>query len=307
MQVKILGSAAGGGFPQWNCACANCSLVRTGKFSGKSRTQTQVAVSADGVSWFLLGASPDLRTQIEANPDLHPQQGTRSTPICGVLLTCCELDHVTGLLHLRELQPFNVYATPSVISVLRNQNSMFRMLNRAPKQVCWQSLRPGQEFQLKLPTGEEGGILCQPLALSDRYPSYVLHPEKLPAEDATLGCILTSKEGRSVGYFPVVGGITEEVRAHLERVDLLLFDGTFWSEEELMQVQGSAQRAHDMGHIPVGGEAGSSCQLRGIRAGRKLYIHINNTNPMLNEAGPEYRAVRDAGWELAEDGWQVTL
>jgi pyrroloquinoline quinone biosynthesis protein B len=122
-----------------------------------------------------------------------------------------------------------------------------------------------------------------------------------------LGFILTSKEGRSVGYFPVVGSITEELREHLERIDLLLFDGTFWSEDELMQVQGSAQRAHAMGHIPVGGEAGSLCQLRGIRAGRKLYIHINNTNPMLNEAGPENRAVREAGWELAEDGWQVTL
>ncbi len=195
------------------------------------------------MSWFLLGASPDLRTQIEANPDLHPQQGTRSTPICGVLLTCCELDHVTGLLHLREFQLFNVYATPSVISVLRDQNSMFRMLNRVPKQVCWQSLRPGQEFRLKLPVGQECGIQCQPVALSD----------------------------------------------------------------QLVRVQGSAQRAREMGHIPVGGEDGSLCQLRGIRAGRKLYIHINNTNPMLNEAGPEYRAMRDAGWELAEDGWQVTL
>jgi pyrroloquinoline quinone biosynthesis protein B len=307
MQVKILGSAAGGGFPQWNCACANCSLIRSGKFSGKPRTQAQVAISANGVSWFLLGASPDLRTQIEANPDLHPKQGTRSTPICGVLLTCCELDHVTGLLHLRELQPFNVYATPSVISILRDQNSMFRMLNRVARQVCWEPVRPGERFQLTAPCREEGGILCRPLALSDRYPSYVLHPEKLPAEDATLGFILTSKEGRSVGYFPVVGSITEELREHLERIDLVLFDGTFWSEDELMQVQGSAQRAHAMGHIPVGGEAGSLGQLRGIRGGRKLYIHINNTNPMLNEAGPENRAVREAGWELAEDGWQVTL
>jgi len=307
MQVKILGSAAGGGFPQWNCACANCSLVRTGKFAGKPRTQAQVAISANGVSWFLLGASPDLRTQIEANPDLHPQQGTRSTPICGVILTCCELDHVTGLFHLRELQPFNVYATPSVISVLRDQNSMFRMLNRVPQQVCWQSCCPGEKFHLTLPSGQEGGIQCQPVALSDRYPSYVFHPEKLTAEEATLGFVLTSKEGRSIGYFPGVGGITEELRESLERVDLLLFDGTFWSEEELKQVQGSAQRAHEMGHIPVGGEAGSLCQLAGLRAGRKLYFHVNNTNPMLNEAGPEYRAVRDAGWELAEDGWQVTL
>jgi pyrroloquinoline quinone biosynthesis protein B len=307
MQVKILGSAAGGGFPQWNCACANCSRVRSGEFTGKRRTQAQIAISANGVSWFLLGASPDLRTQIDATPDLHPRQGIRSSPLCGVILSCAELDHITGLLHLRELQPFNLYATCSVVSILREQNSMFRTLNRVPTQVCWQPLRPREEFQLRLPSGQASGIQCRTVALSDRYPSYVPHPEKLTAEEATLGFILTSQEGRSVGYFPVVGSITEELQECFDRVDLLLLDGTFWSEDELIQVQGSGQTAREMGHVPVGGEAGSLRQLAGVRAGRKMYFHINNTNPMLNEAGPEYRAVRDAGWELAEDGWQVTL
>src|SRR5882762_704008 len=307
MQVKVLGSAAGGGFPQWNCACSNCRLLRNREFAGTARTQAQVAVSPDGRSWFLLGASPDLRIQMEANPELQPKQGIRSSPLCGVVLAGAELDHVVGLLHLRELQPFNLYATRSVASILRDQNSMFGMLNRVASQVCWRSLCPGDEFRLRLPAGEESGVRCESISLSSRYPSYVSDPDRLNPEEATLGLILTSNDGRSMGYFPAVGTITEELRERLESVDLLLFDGTFWSEDELIQVQGSGQRARDMGHIPVGGEAGSLRQLTGLRTMRKLYIHINNTNPMLNEAGPEYRALRAAGWELAEDGWQVTL
>jgi pyrroloquinoline quinone biosynthesis protein B len=307
MQVKILGSAAGGGFPQWNCACPNCDLLRAGKFPGKSRTQAQVAVSPDNNSWFLLGASPDLRQQIEATPELHPRGQPRHSPIAGIVLSSAELDHVMGLLHLRELQPFTVYATPSVTSILHEQNSMFRMLNRAPEQVFWRSLQPGEECQLKLPSGEESGIVCEVIGTPSRFPFYVCHPEKLNPDEATVGLLLTSKKGRSVGYFPGVGCITEELRNRFQRVDLLLFDGTFWSEDELIALQGSGQRARDMGHIPVGGEAGSLLQFATLRPGRKLYIHINNTNPMLNESGPEYRAVRDAGWELAEDGWQITL
>jgi pyrroloquinoline quinone biosynthesis protein B len=308
MQVKILGSAAGGGFPQWNCACTNCRMVRIGKFAGRPRAQAQVAVSPDGRSWFLLGASPDLRIQIEKSADLHPKQGTRrGSPFAGVILSCAELDHVLGLLHLRELQPFTVYATPSVTSILREQNTMFRMLNRVPDQVIWQNLHPGDEFSLTLPSGEEAGLDCRAIPISDRYPSYVCRPDKLNPGDATIGLILTSKNGRSLGYFPGVGTITEELLKLLQSLDLLLFDGTFWSEDELIQLRGSGQSAHDMGHIPVGGEFGSLRQLAGLRSRRKLYIHINNTNPMLNEAGPEYRAVRDAGWDLAEDGCQVTL
>jgi len=307
MQVRILGSAAGGGFPQWNCACANCCRLRAGKFPGKPRTQAQVAISPDNDVWFLLGASPDLRQQIEATPELHPRRGPRDSPIAGIVLASAELDHVVGLLHLREFQPFSVYATTAVTSILREQNTVFRMLTRAPEQVFWQSVQAGEGCQLKIPSGEESGIHCEVMGISLPFPSYVCHPEKLSPQEATVGLVITSKEGHSLGYFPVVGCITEELRKVFERVDLLLFDGTFWSEDELIALVGSGQRAQDMGHVPVGGEAGSLRQLATLRPGRKLYIHINNTNPMLNESGPEYRAVRDAGWELAEDGWQVTL
>ena len=204
--------------------------------------------------------------------------------MCGVVLLCAEVDHIAGLLNLRELQPFTVYATASVTSVLREQNTMFRMLNRVPEQVHWQVLHPDVEITLRSLTGEDAGLCCHPIPISDHYPSYVCAPEKLAPADATLGLILTSKNGGSIGYFPTVGAITEQLRVHLDKVDLLLFDGTFWSEDELIQVQGSGQRARDMGHTPVGGDNGSLRRLAGIRAGRKLYIHINNTNPMLNEA-----------------------
>jgi pyrroloquinoline quinone biosynthesis protein B len=308
MYVKILGSAAGGGFPQWNCACPNCQLVRSGKFPGKARSQAQVAVTDDGQSWFLLGASPDLRSQIEATSELQPRDGTNGSPLCGVVLASADLDHVLGLLLLRERQPLNVYATTSITRVLREQNTLFTMLNRAPDQVHWRAIKPGASFALRTPSGQDSGITCKPISLSARYPVYVsdCEPDVSP-DEAVLALTLTSNSGRVLVYAPAVSAITQSLWECLEKADMLLFDGTFYRDDELARVRGSGDRAREMGHIPVGGEDGSLRQLAGLRIPRKLYIHINNTNPMLNETSPEYRAVREAGWELAEDGWQGTL
>jgi pyrroloquinoline quinone biosynthesis protein B len=305
MQVKILGSAAGGGFPQWNCACPNCHAVRGGRFRGKSRSQTQVAVSSDGESWFLLGASPDLRSQIEASPELHPRSGTRNSPISGVVLASADLDHVLGLLLLRELQPFRVCAAESVIKILRNDNSMFRMLNRVPDQVNWQAIQAGQAFTLESPTADGVAIGCRAVVVSSCYPAYA--PQVQEAQEAVLGLILTAPSGATMGFFPQLARLTSELKSIFATLDCLLLDGTFWSDDELIRLQGSGQRALEMGHVPVGGEDGTLQQLEGLSTRRKMYIHINNTNPMLNEAGAEYRAVRDAGWELAEDGCHFTL
>src|ERR1700731_3158149 len=173
MKVKILGSAAGGGFPQWNCACANCAAVRAGTFHGKPRTQTQVAISQGGRSWFLLGASPDLRAQSEATPELHPREGVRQSPIAGIVLSNAELDHVLGLLLLRELQPLRIHATASVRRILREHNSMFSMLQRIPNQTSWTDFDPGMEFDLCDPQGNPSDLRCRPLSLSAHYPAYV--------------------------------------------------------------------------------------------------------------------------------------
>jgi pyrroloquinoline quinone biosynthesis protein B len=314
MRVKILGSAAGGGFPQWNCACPNCRAVRAGTFSGKARTQTQVAVSADGQSWFLLGASPDLRAQIEATPELHPRleqnaAGVRHSPIKGAVLANADLDHTLGLLLLRELQPLRAYATNSVRRILNEDNSLFAMLRRAPDQVSWTDFAPGDSFALCNTGGEESGLHCRALSLDTHFPTYVspARRSQLAACEASLGLIVESPAGRRLAFMPAVSAITKELLRELESTDVILFDGTFWSDDELIDIQGSRQTARQMGHVPVSGDDGSLRQLAALSRPRKIYVHINNTNPMLNEAGGEHLQVRDAGWEIAEDGWQFEL
>src|SRR5580693_4808338 len=164
MLIKILGSAAGGGFPQWNCNCRNCRSLRDGTFKGKPRTQTQVAICQNNRAWFLLNASPDLRTQIEATPVLHPRNHGRNSPIGGVLLTSGDIDQIAGLLSLRELQPFPIYCTPSIRRILQEDNSMFAMLNRVPNQVSWAEINSEANFSLLDVAGSDSGITCTPFS-----------------------------------------------------------------------------------------------------------------------------------------------
>ena len=194
MRVKILGSGAGGGFPQWNCACPNCGSLRAGTFHGKARTQAQLAISADARSWFLLGASPDLRTQIEATPELHPRQGLRQSPIVGALLANADIDHVLGLVLLRELQPLRVHTTDSIRRILTQDNSMFAMLQRVPNQITWTSFAPGAVFPLQNPIGEDSGLRCRGLSLGTHYPAYVApaRQSELNQGEASLGLIVES-------------------------------------------------------------------------------------------------------------------
>jgi pyrroloquinoline quinone biosynthesis protein B len=306
MRVKILGSAAGGAFPQWNCACLNCNALRAGSFSGKARSQAQMAISADANSWFLLGASPDLRAQIESTPELHPGAGLRQSPVCGAVLLNADIDHVLGLLLLRELQPLCVFAPESIRRILTEDNSMFAMLQRVPDQVRWTDFAPATWFSLHDPAGNDSKLRCRALSVGEHFPAYVSPAKRaqLSANEASLGVFVQSPSGKRLAYMPAVPHITDALREELEGVDVLLFDGTFWSDDELIRIQGSGQTAKQMGHVPV---SCSLAQLAQLRCPRKIYIHVNNTNPMLNEAGAEYRQVRDAGWEIAEDGWQFEL
>ena len=181
MHIQILGSAAGGRFPQWNCGCGNCVAVRGKTFRGKARTQAQLALSADGCTWFLAGASPDLASQIESSPALHPRalrDTTRDSPIAGVVLASADLDHVVGLLLLRELQPLRVYAAPSILRILREENSMFGMLNRVEPQVVWTPMKAGAPFPLLSADGKDSGLRCEVHYLSGRYPKYVKSKDK---------------------------------------------------------------------------------------------------------------------------------
>jgi pyrroloquinoline quinone biosynthesis protein B len=309
MHVKILGSAAGGGFPQWNCACQNCSSVRLGTFPGKARTQAQIAVSGDGRSWFLLGASPDLRSQIEVSPELHPKDGVRKSPIAGVVVSSGDLDHVLGLLLLRELQPLRIYATPSIRRILCEDNDMFAMLNRVSDQAQWTDIVPATPFSLVSANGNGCGLKCETLSLSSRYPRYVAEHRaaELPPCEALQGTIIEDRSGKRLAYMPAVPRVDDDLLERLESIDLLFFDGTFWSDDELIRIQGHGQTAREMGHIAVSSAHGSLQRLAELRRPRKVFLHINNTNPMLDESSDQYRQIQTAGWQLAEDGCTIQL
>ena len=300
MHVRVLGAAAGGAFPQWNCSCSNCRRLRQGKFSGQARSQAQLAISADDERWFLVNANPDLRYQIESFPPLHPQtSGLRHSPIAGIILPSAEIDAALGLLLLRESQPLNVYATDAVRSILVSDNSMFQVLRRQADQVRWISLASGTSFALG-----ESGIEGLPVSARGGFPGFV-SPDRTaqlnPAE-AVLGFFF-AHQGCRMAFFPGAPELMPDWLDEMKTCDVIFFDGTFWSDDELIQLQGHGKTAREMGHHPV---METMHALAGIKA-RKLFIHINNTNPMLDQHSDEFRKVRDAGWELAFDGMDLVL
>ena len=303
MRVKVLGTAAGGGSPQWNCRCPNCRRLRQGAVSIVPRTQVQLAVSA-GDSWCLIGASPDLRSQIESTQDLHPSEGLRHSPIGSVVLPCAELDQVLGLLLLRESQALRIYATPSVRAILQEDNSMFGMLQRDPEQVTWCDVQAGTPFE------PVGGVRCLAVTVAGGFPWYVSESRRQPLapEEAVLALYLESAAtGRTLAYFPGAPCVDPAWLPCLERCEILLFDGTFWTDDELIRIQGHGRTARQMGHLPVSGSGGALESLAGLHHPRKLFIHVNNTNPMLDEDSPEYAAVRRARWDVARDGIEFEL
>jgi pyrroloquinoline quinone biosynthesis protein B len=306
VRVKILGSAAGGGFPQWNCACSNCGRIRQRTFQGLARTQVQIAVSHDGISWFLLSASPDLPRQIESFRELQPNNRSRGTPIAAFVLPGGDLDQILGLIMLRESQPLRVYATPSIRRIIMDNNIIFAMIRN---QIAWDDVAPERKFELASMNGAKSGIQCLPFALTGNFPHYVDSQlaASLPPDDAVLGLRLESANGKRLVYIPGAPSVEESWLAHLEIADLLLFDGTFWTDDELIRIQGGGRTARQMGHMPVSGPDGSLARLAHLKRPRKVYIHVNNTNPILDEASPEHRAVLDAGWEIAHDGMEFEL
>jgi pyrroloquinoline quinone biosynthesis protein B len=273
---------------------------------GAPRTQLQVAVSPDDNSWYLLSASPDLPRQIEAFPKLHPASRSRETPIAALVLTDADLDQVLGLILLRESQPLRVYATRSVRMIIMENNIIFAMVR---KQITWDDLTPGRELELGSVGGGNSNIRCLPFALSGNYPYYTggeLAASLAPRE-AVLGLRLQLSEAGRLVYMPVAPSIEESWLEYARDCELLLFDGTFWTDDELIRVQGGGRTARQMGHIPISGPDGSLERLAGLKRPRKIYIHVNNTNPILDEDSTEYRRVREAGWEVARDGMEFNL
>lgn len=271
----------------------------------RRRTQTQVAISIDDRTWTLLNCSPDLRAQIEATPEFHSQShdGSRHSPITGAVLTGADIDCVLGLLHLRERQPLEIYSTSIVREIIRD-NSIFRMLEQRPEQSKWTVFEADGRFEIASKNGN-GGVVCRAVATGGDLPCYVGRKSTSSNDNAVVGLMLEGSE--RFAFLPGVREISDELLSELEGCDLLLIDGTFWSDDELIRIQGRGRTAREMGHLPVSGATGSIERLRGLRCPRKIFIHMNNTNPMLNEEGEEYRQVLDAGWEIAQDGMEFVL
>lgn len=304
MHVRVLGSAAGGGFPQWNCGCSNCAGVRAGTIRARARTQESIAVSKDGRSWFLLNASPEIRAQIEGFSALHPRSA-RDTPIAGIVVTNGDLDHCLGLLCLREWQRLRIHATARVRDGFAR--SVFaRTLERFDGQVTWRLLVSGREEPLLLADGSPSGLTVRALPVPGKAPLHLSDMGKSPEDNVGLRIGDTENE-TSLAYLTAVGGPSPSVDELVQGATAVFFDGTFWSSDELIALGASDKRAEDMAHWPIGGERGSLAFLAGLRARHRVYIHINNTNPILRDDSKERAAVEEAGVAVAFDGMELSL
>jgi pyrroloquinoline quinone biosynthesis protein B len=292
----VLGSAAGGAFPQWNCRCPVCQLAWAGDRRVKSRTQTSLAVSAASGRWTLINASPDLSSQLRATPALHPRNGVRGSPIDAVVLTGAEIDQIAGLLSLRESTPFTLHATPASHAAVA-ANAMFGAMGSMTRRA----VNPGEHFTLA------GDIVASLFMVPGKLPLYLEGdaPELDTESAANVGIELQS-EGKRLIFVPGAAGVTDAMRERFSRADVLLFDGTLFSDDEMIRTGTGQKTGRRMGHMPIDGEDGSLRVLGEIPA-RRIFVHINNTNPVLIDGSPERRKVEAAGWQVAADGMEIVL
>jgi pyrroloquinoline quinone biosynthesis protein B len=294
----VLGSAAGGGYPQWNCRCPVCRLAWEGDRRAKPRTQASVAVSADGEAWILLNASPDLRAQIAATAALRPAAGTRGSPIAAVLLTGAEIDQIAGLLTLRERQSFALFGTDQTLALLA-ENPIFAVL--APDLVRRRAVA------LDEPLALPGGIEARLFAVPGKMPLYREGESPLTAVETEVNVGVELRLGEAwLAYVPGAAAMPPSLKERLKRADVVLFDGTLFVDDEMIRSGAGEKTGRRMGHMPIDGRDGSLAALADLN-GRRIYIHINNTNPILIEGSPEHRQVLAAGWTIAEDGMEITV
>ena len=302
LDIVVLGAAAGGGFPQWNSNAPACQRARSGDPAAPARTQASIAVSGDGVSWYVLNASPDLRAQINATPDMHPKEGLRSTPIRGVFLTSGEIDAIIGLLTLRERQPFALYATEQVLCQL-TANPIF--IARDSSIVPRNTLVLGQPVPL-----EPAGLSITPFAVPGKVPLHAERGEN-PAEVLTngenIGLEITDGHARAL-FIPGCALMTDALRARIRGADAVFFDGTLWTDDEMIRAGLGSKTGRRMGHMSIADTPDGTIEsFRSLDVRRKILIHINNSNPVLLAETPERAKAEQAGWDVAFDGMKITL
>lgn len=301
LSIVILGAAAGGGVPQWNCGCANCRSARNGHPELKS-TQASIAVSADRQNWFLINASPDLRQQLTETPALHPRVGAlRHSPVAGVILTNGEVDALAGLLSLREGAAFGLYAHRRVLDVLE-QNPIFNVL-RADL-VPRLAIDLDAAFEPKLPGGQPSGLVIEPFAVPGKIALY-LEAADSNAEGDTIGLVIRDKDrSRRLVFLAACAEVTPGIAARLEGADLVFFDGTLWRDDEMITAGLGAKTGQRMGHISM---REAIPALEGLNIGRRVFLHINNSNPTLRPGSRERQLAGEAGWIVPADGMEITL
>ncbi|NUF22923.1 pyrroloquinoline quinone biosynthesis protein PqqB [Acinetobacter oleivorans] len=303
MYIYVLGSAAGGGFPQWNCNCPNCHGVRTGTIQAKARTQSSIAVSENGTDWVLLNASPDIRQQLFEFKAAQPARKLRDTGITSVILMDSQLDHTTGLLTLREGCPMNVWCTEMVHQDLTSGFPVFNMLKHWNGGLQYHKINPKQAFKID---GFEN-LEFLPLIIKSAAPPYSPHRNDPHDGDNIALIIKDHKTQKQLFYAPGLGKIDDQIMQIMQSSDCVMIDGTLWTDDEMQQTGVGTKTGREMGHLYISGEGGSLCYLNQLSTPKKVLIHINNTNPILNENSSQFAELKANGVEVAYDGMQIEL
>ncbi|EOQ63626.1 coenzyme PQQ synthesis protein B [Acinetobacter calcoaceticus ANC 3811] len=303
MYIYVLGSAAGGGFPQWNCNCPNCHGVRTGSIQAKARTQSSIAVSENGTDWVLLNASPDIRQQLFEFKAAQPARKLRDTGITSVILMDSQLDHTTGLLTLREGCPMNVWCTEMVHQDLTSGFPVFNMLKHWNGGLQYNEINPKQAFKID---GFEN-LEFLPLIIKSAAPPYSPHRHDPHDGDNIALIIKDHKTQKQLFYAPGLGKIDDQIMQIMQSSDCVMIDGTLWTDDEMQQTGVGTKTGREMGHLYISGEGGSLSYLNQLSTPKKVLIHINNTNPILNENSSQFAELKANGVEVAYDGMQIEL
>lgn len=307
MRVIVLGAGAGGGLPQWNCGCERCTAAR--RDPQLQRTQTSLAVSADDRNWFLINAAPDLRQQLNATPRLHPPAGQlRGSPVAGVILTNAEVDAVAGLLAMREGQPFAIYGHPQVLAILKS-NSIFNVLDAT--KVPRIPIALEEPFEPRLPDGTPSGLEVTAFDVPGKgawYLEGVTHPTWKEGEGDCIGLRIASKaDGHAFFVIAGVASVPDDLKRRIAGAELVFFDGTLWRDDEMIVAGMGAKTGRRMGHISMGGPDGTIAELADLGIRRKVFVHINNSNPVWLAGSSERDAATAAGWEILADGREIVL
>ncbi len=303
MKIRVLGSAAGGGFPQWNCNCHNCHRLRHNQLNGKARTQSSIAISTDNRNWLLFNTSPDIRAQLEAFPAMQPQEGVRDTGIRAIMLIDSQIDHSTGMLILREGKPLDVYCSEMAKQDLSTGFPIFKML----EDYCTINHHdiPLDGSSFTIPGIDDIRIYSH--SLKSKAPPYSPHRHD-PHDGDNIGVIVEQiSTGKKLYYAPGLGEIEPHVMDAMQTVDCLMVDGTFWTDDEMVAQGVSHKHAREIGHLPQSGPGGMREVLSGVDNARKVLIHINNTNPILDEDSEQYKTLVSEGIEVAYDGLEINL